>query len=335
MERQNINFKLLSLNARGIRSFDKRKSIFNWLFKSSADICFLQETYSTPEVENEWKKQWKVTRKSLTKLSGTTEFLCYDKKSMYRRDIVNLGFVKIKDLISAHNSFLCDFSSLTNPEQRFFLMSIINSIPAEWRSLIKASTNVISANPIPITPTIKLPSGNVVPILDISPKQIYQIFLQQKQIAPTAKQKLSNNYANIDIDWEKAYTLAFHCTLDTKIREFHYKILNCIIFTNVKLNLIGVVESPNCTFCQEAAESVEHLLFSCRISSEFWKHVLSWLRDNYVHVETINESDVIFGKFDIVEDYILINHILLLAKYYLCRERLSYTNYIDNRLKYL
>ena len=55
--RQNINFKLLSLNARGIRSFDRRKSIFNWLFKSSADICFLQEMYSTPEVESEWKKQ--------------------------------------------------------------------------------------------------------------------------------------------------------------------------------------------------------------------------------------------------------------------------------------
>ena len=72
--------------------------------------------------------------------------------------------------------------------------------------------------------------------------------------------------------------------------KISYKILNCIIFTNVKLNLIGVVESPNCTFCQEAAESVEHLLFSCRISSEFWKHVLSWLRDNDVHVETINES---------------------------------------------
>ena len=82
------------------------------------------------------------------------------------------------------------------------------------------------------------------------------------------------------------------------------------IFTNEKLYLIVVVESPNCTFCQEEAESVKHLLFSCRISSDFWKHVLSWLRDNDFHVGTINESDVIFGKFDIVEDYILINHIL-------------------------
>ena len=92
--------------------------------------------------------------------------------------------------------------------------------------------------------------------------------------------------------------------------EFQYRILNCIILTNEKLSLIGVVESPNCTFCQEEAESVEHLLFSCRISSDVWKHVLSWLRDNDLHVGTINQSDVIFRKLDIVEDYILINHIL-------------------------
>ena len=147
-----------------------------------------------------------------------------------------------------------------------------------------------------MTPTIKMASGNVVPIPDISPKQFYQIFLQQNQIAPTAKLKLSNKYSNIDIDWQKVYTLAFQCTLIQKSGNFNIKILNCIIFTNVKLNLIGEVESPNCTFCQEAAESAEHLHFSCRICSDFWKHVLSWLRDNDVHVETINESDVIFWK---------------------------------------
>ena len=64
MGRQNINFKLLSLNAPGIRPFDSRKSIFNWLFKFSADKCFLQETYSTPEVENEWKKQSGMAKRS-------------------------------------------------------------------------------------------------------------------------------------------------------------------------------------------------------------------------------------------------------------------------------
>ena len=59
MERNNINFNLLSLNARGLHTFDRWKAFFNWLAKSSADICFLQETYSTSEVEHIWKKQWK------------------------------------------------------------------------------------------------------------------------------------------------------------------------------------------------------------------------------------------------------------------------------------
>ena len=56
---KNINFNLLSLNACGLHTFDRRKAFFNWLAKSSVDICFLHKTYSTSEVENIWKKQWK------------------------------------------------------------------------------------------------------------------------------------------------------------------------------------------------------------------------------------------------------------------------------------
>jgi len=57
MAPSNINFKLLSLNARGIRSFEKRKALFGWLMKDRADICFLQESYSASEVEKIWKSQ--------------------------------------------------------------------------------------------------------------------------------------------------------------------------------------------------------------------------------------------------------------------------------------
>ena len=60
---------------------------------------------------------------------------------MYIRDMVNLGFVKIGDLISANNFFLYSISSLINPEQRFFLMSIKNSITTEWRLVIKTSVD--------------------------------------------------------------------------------------------------------------------------------------------------------------------------------------------------
>ena len=58
MDSNNLKFITLSLNVRGIRTFEKRKSIFNWLTKQNSDICFLQETYSTEEIKNQRKKQW-------------------------------------------------------------------------------------------------------------------------------------------------------------------------------------------------------------------------------------------------------------------------------------
>ena len=45
MAPNNINFKLLSLNAPGIWSF-------GWLMKDKADICFLQVSYSSYSGEN-------------------------------------------------------------------------------------------------------------------------------------------------------------------------------------------------------------------------------------------------------------------------------------------
>ena len=58
-EAAEVDFKMVSLNARGIRDFYKRKSIFTWIEKQKADIAFLQETYSTPEVVSEWKFQYR------------------------------------------------------------------------------------------------------------------------------------------------------------------------------------------------------------------------------------------------------------------------------------
>ena len=57
--KRNLNFKMLSLNVRGIQSFDKRKTMFHWLVKEKSDIIFLQVTYSTLGVKNIWKSQWK------------------------------------------------------------------------------------------------------------------------------------------------------------------------------------------------------------------------------------------------------------------------------------
>ena len=38
--KRNLNFQILSLNVRGIRSFDKRKALFHWLAKEKSNIIF-------------------------------------------------------------------------------------------------------------------------------------------------------------------------------------------------------------------------------------------------------------------------------------------------------
>ena len=208
----------------------------------------------------------------LNEIIWNNKFLCVEKRSVYRKDLIDLGFLRIGDLISVGSSFSLDFlTPLISPEQRFFLMSIINSIPAEWRTLAKTSTNVsLLSAPIPSTPTIKTDNGNFTAISDVSSKQIYQLFIEKKQIPPTAKQKLQDKYSDTAVDWEKVYSLAFNVTLESKLREFQYKTLNCIVYTNEKLFRFSLTDSPCCTFCQEDIESIEHFFFSCkRISTNF------------------------------------------------------------------
>lgn len=49
----------MCLNARGIRDFCKHEIIFTWSNKQKGDRAFLQETYTSREIENEWKFQWR------------------------------------------------------------------------------------------------------------------------------------------------------------------------------------------------------------------------------------------------------------------------------------
>ena len=149
-------------------------------------------------------------------------------------------------------------------------------------------------SPLPNTPAILI-SDILIPILDASSKQIYRSFLTKKQTTPTAKERLSAKYHHLTIDWKRVYLLSFCTTLETKLREFQFKILNRIVFTNEKLFRFGMAESERCVFCQTEVGSIEHSLFFCKISSVFWKHVLSWLRDNNIIVENLKKEDIIFG----------------------------------------
>ena len=84
-----------------------------------------------------------------------------------------------------------------------------------------------------------------------------------------------------------------------------------------------MVDSPLCAFCNAAVESLEHLLYFCKSSSVFWKELLSWIAANANIVLNVSLLDIPFGKFNLEKNFLLVNHILLLAKYFIYRCKLS------------
>ena len=104
-------------------------------------------------------------------------------------------------------------------------MSVIYSMPAAWCLLIRTANIAPELSPLPNTPAIFI-NYILISILDASSKHIYRSFLAKKQTTPTAKDrgKLSAKYHHLTIDWKRVYLLSFRTTLETKLREFQFKI---------------------------------------------------------------------------------------------------------------
>ena len=84
-----------------------------------------------------------------------------------------------------------------------------------------------------------------------------------------------------------------------------------------------MMESPLCAFCNAEQESLEHLLYFCKTSSFFWRELLSWIAVEANIVLNASLLDIFLGKFDLEKDFLLVNHILLLGKYFIYKCKLS------------
>lgn len=132
----------------------------------------------------------------MNEIIWNNRFICIDKKSVYRSDLVNLGIMKVGDLITDNNLFLHeDLSVQISSEQRFFIMGVVHALPSDWKTIIRSSLCKNEIEPIPVTPYIRLNCGSI-PILDVTSKQIYDSVLCKKQIPPTAQQKITDTVIN-------------------------------------------------------------------------------------------------------------------------------------------
>ena len=133
-----------------------------------------------------------------------------------------------------------------------------------------------------------------------------------------------------NLNWPKIYHVCHKTSVDTKLRWFQYRLLYRILPTNRFLYLRRLKDTENCRLCLTDVETIEHMLYECRIVSTFWQNVNKDFIQKLPHVRRFDLSKelILFGVKDgFVTDKPL-KFLLLCAKFYIYS--LRFTDGIPN-----
>ena len=269
-----------------------------------------------PKFYTECLKEWEIYQQKqisasshiLDQIIWNNKFIKIGGRSLYRCALVNKGIVRIKDILDTesklHKWNVLKDRHITQAEY-FILMSIYDALPLGWKMLLKEGRERNRQ-----TAKFTFPSSS---------KTLYWDIISKYEIEPTAKRRYEELYPMLELPWQEIYILPRKTTLESKAREFQYKLLNRIIYTNKILHKIGKTVTPLCSFCSRSEESLEHLFIYCEFANSFWLSVTNWLEGYGMSVNVLSAADITFGIYE--KNLQLINHIILLGKQniYLCR----------------
>ena len=153
-------------------------------------------------------------------------------------------------------------------------------------------------------------------------KIVYKELRNRTITPPTAQLKFNTKFVDDVLEWKEIYSLPFRATLDTKSREFQYKLLNRCLVTNAFLFKVGLASTPTCSFCGDMDESLKHLITSCHYSKKFWAEVIKWFVKQGIAIAHLSDKDIMLGIVR-CDDELFVNHVILVAKQYLyyCRQK--------------
>ncbi len=211
-------------------------------------------------------------------------------------------------------------SSFFTPVEVFLLMQVIDALPIQWRNSLTACGHKCNKVFV-LYDHIKLRLNNQEVLINKAvSKNVYCEVRSKYETPPTAQIKYSEQYSSACLEWREIYSLSSKVLIDTKSREFQHKILSRYLTTNLFLYKIGLIASPLCTFCGLESESLEHLLITCSFTSDFY--FIDWCRNTNIVLEELSDKDKLFGVWKRKEDFLLLNHLLILAKYHIyeCRK---------------
>lgn len=238
-----------------------------------------------------------------------------ENKSIYYRDYVQNGLIyvhslfengRLKSIHSLRENYGIDINFLT-------LSSIIKAIPKEWRLYFTSIQNENDTGEEPDNWMEKLNHRN-------SNKIIYQSLIHSIVEIPEKTLRKWKHSLNLegDINWEDIFNRVYQCTIESKLRNFQYKFIHRIIYTNERLCPWGLVESSLCDFCNSNIDTLIHRFWMCEYSQTLWQKMWEWAC-LLLPLPNITPPLALLNVDVSNQIPLIIHHCIILTKFYIYR----------------
>ena len=187
------------------------------------------------------------------------------------RFVINL--INVKGRLKSWDEISNDFN--LGPKEFLEWYGIIQSIPSNWKeSILGTPTNPEVYASVSRNSETVIINNVAMEIRTIKTRRIHMPLIGRKVKEPSSKFYLNRNFdLEEDFPWDKLYILPYNTTTESTARVFQYKILNNILYLNKRLHRMKLAESPLCGLCKLYPETISHLFFKCKVSSQLWKEI--------------------------------------------------------------
>ena len=196
------------------------------------------------------------------------------------------------------------------------IKAIYGTIPINWKRNMRRNEDNTQE-----TEGIAFVLGkNIVAMNDIVSKRIYASLIKKHSVTPEIFDKMKEKFNFTYKDTENIFRRPRKCTLNSRLREFQFKLIHGIIYTNHHLFRFGFVQNALCAYCKKEEETYRHIFFECQNARFIWNNSNDIL--NLIPINNLKWQDILFGIY--LENQgkeKLVNHFLILVKYLIFRGR--------------
>ena len=202
---------------------------------------------------------------------------------------------------------------------KFKLFQLIHTLPREWKEAISVHDGSLEIFLNQDHHLIK--KNQILCLTKLNSNELYKIQIIIKYKKPTSQSYFEKNFNNSNLDWKAIYLLPRIATVDTTIHVFQYKLLNHVLFLNKMLYRFGISQDSLCSFCSLQEETPMHIFYSCNHTQILWERLKYYIQNNLDLPSLTSQSAIRGFTNSESENVIIVNHLLLIFKYYIFKSR--------------